>query len=185
VIAVGETGLDAYWSREHLDAQHASLREHARWAIETDKPLVLHNRDVRGSDEVSRDLVRLLREARDAHPLGARLRGVFHCFGGPPWLAAEVLDLGFHVGLGGTLTYKDGLALAAIADVPMERIVLETDAPYLSPLPHRGSRNEPARVRLVAERLALHRGLTLGDVAAQSTEAAERLFRLPPWPVAA
>lgn len=182
VVAVGESGLDYYWSRDHVDAQHESLRAHARLAIEADRPLVLHNRDIRGSEECAQDLVRLLREVRAAHPEGARLRGVFHCFGGPAWLAGEALALGFHVGLGGTLTYKNGGVPEAVADVPLERIVLETDGPYLAPAPHRGTRNEPAYVRLVAERLAALRGMRAEDVAEATTATAEALFRLPPLP---
>ena len=185
IVAVGETGLDYYWTREHVDAQHASLRAHARIAMETGKPLVLHNRDKKGSDECSQDLLRILREARDeaaGRETGGELRGVFHCFSGPAWLATEILDLGFHVGLGGTLTFKNGGVPEAIRDVPMDRIVLETDAPYLAPTPHRGTRNEPAHVRLVAERLAERRGESVESVAEQTTATARDLFALSPGP---
>ncbi len=178
VVAVGETGLDYYWSRDAADAQRASFRVHAQMARRADLPLVIHNRDVKGSAECAEDLVAIVRDVA-AEAEGAPLRGVFHCFGGPPGLAADVLALGFHLGLGGTLTYKKGGVPEAIADVPLDRIVLETDAPYLSPSPHRGERNEPARVRLVAERLAALRGVELGEIAAATTETAERLFRLP------
>ncbi|MDX1530350.1 MAG: TatD family hydrolase, partial [Rhodothermales bacterium] len=140
---------------------------------------VLHNRDKQGQDASSHTLVDVLREERKAHPDGARLRGVFHCFGGPPWLADAVLDLGFHVGLGGTLTFKNGGVPEAIEAVPLERIVLETDAPYLAPEPYRGKRNEPAFVRHVAERLAEVRRVSFEEVAAQTTENARALFRLP------
>ena len=126
VLAVGESGLDYYWSRDHEEAQRDSLRAHARLAARRGLPLVLHNRDVKGSDDASRDLVQIVREVRAEG--GAALGGVFHCFGGPPWLAAEVLDLGFHVGLGGTLTFKNAGVAEAVADVPLDRIVLETDA---------------------------------------------------------
>lgn len=179
VVAVGESGLDYYWSRDHVDRQQDSLRAHARLAIEHDLPLVLHNRDQKGSDEASQDLVRILREVRDGHPDGRRLRGVFHCFGGPPWLTADVLDLGFHVGIGGTLTFKNAGVDKAIADVPLDRIVLETDGPYLAPVPYRGKRNEPAYVALVAERLAELRGLPVGEIAEQTTGTAQTLFALP------
>ena len=177
VVAVGESGLDYYWSRDAADAQRAAFAEHARMARRADLPLVVHNRDVKGSSECAEDLVAILRTVA-AEPDGAPLRGVFHCFGGPPELTADVLGLGFHVGLGGTLTYKKGGVPDAIADVPLDRILLETDAPYLAPTPHRGQRNEPAHVRIVAERLAALRGLRLEEVAEATTEAAERLFRL-------
>jgi TatD DNase family protein len=176
VVAVGETGLDYYWGRDREEAQRESLRAHARLALRSALPLVLHNRDVAGSDDCSRDLVRILREVQAEATGGQALEGVFHCFSGPPWLAAEVLGLGFHVGLGGTLTYKKGGVPEAIADIPLDRIVLETDAPYLAPTPHRGSRNEPAFVRHVAETLAALRGLSVADVEAATTATARRLF---------
>lgn len=175
IVAIGESGLDAYWSRNHLGAQRTSLRQHARLAMEFGVPLVLHNRDQRGEEGTSRELVRILREESDGH----EIRGVFHCFGGPPWLADEALDLGFHLGLGGTLTFKNGNVPEAIASVPLDRIVLETDAPYLAPVPHRGKRNEPAFTRLVAERLADLKNLTLEEVAGATTRTARALFGLP------
>ena len=177
VIAVGETGLDYYWSTDHVDHQQDSLRAHARLAATHDLPLVLHNRDKQGRENCSRDLVRILREV-ESEGLGP-LTGVFHCFGGPQWLAAEVLDLGFHVGLGGTLTFKNAGVADAIDGIPLDRIVLETDGPYLAPTPHRGTRNEPAYVPLVAQRLAEVRGLALAEVARVTTATARRLFRLP------
>ena len=185
VVAVGETGLDYYWTRDGADAQRASLSAHARMARRADLPLVLHVRDRGASDECARDVVEVVRAvnaealAGDAGALPP-LRGVFHCFGGPPWLAGEALGLGFHLGLGGTLTYKKGGVPEAIADVPLDRIVLETDAPYLAPTPHRGTRNEPAHVRVVAERLAALRGISLEEVAEATTAAAEALFGLGP-----
>lgn len=179
VVAVGETGLDYYWSTDHLAAQQASLAAHARLAVRHDLPLVLHNRDKKDSEASSRDLVRILREVRQSEPGGTSMRGVFHCFSGPEWLAAEVLDLGFHVGLGGTLTFKNAGVDRAITGIPLDRIVLETDGPYLAPAPHRGSRNEPAYVPLVAARLAALRGLTVEEVAAHTTQTARALFRLP------
>jgi TatD DNase family protein len=178
VVAVGETGLDYYWTRDHVDRQQDLLRAHARLAAEHDLPLVLHNRDQKGSGEASQDLVRILREIK-AEAGGGRLRGVFHCFGGPSWLATGALDLGFHVGIGGTVTFKNAGVAEAVADVPLDRIVLETDGPYLAPAPHRGKRNEPAYVALVAEKLAEVRGLSVGEVAEATTETARRLFGLP------
>lgn len=179
VVAVGESGLDYYWDRSFIARQHDALRRHAQLAVEKDLPLVLHLRDQQGSERCARDLMAILKEERAAHPDGARLRGVFHCFGGPDWLAAEALDLGFYLGIGGTLTYKNGGVAEAIADVPLEKIVLETDAPYLAPVPYRGQRNEPAYVRLVAEKLAALRGLDVREVEATTTRNAVRLFDLP------
>ena len=179
VVAVGESGLDYYWDRSFNAKQQEYLRRHARLAIATDLPLVLHNRDQKGSDASSRDMVDILTEERDRHPEGGRLRGIFHCFGGPAWLADAALDLGFHVGLGGTLTFKNGGVPEAIEAVPLERIVLETDAPYLAPEPHRGKRNEPAYVRYVAERLAEVKRVPFDEVEDITTANARALFGLP------
>ena len=178
VVAVGESGLDYYWTREHADRQRDLLRAHARLAAAHDLPLVLHNRDRKGSDESSQDLVRILREV-EGEEGGGRLRGVFHCFGGPPWLAADALDLGFHVGVGGTVTFKNAGVAAALRDVPLDRVVLETDGPYLAPAPHRGERNEPAHLPLVARRLAEVYGTQLEAVAERTTATARALFRWP------
>lgn len=178
VVAVGESGLDYYWDRSFVDKQHHFLRRHARLAMEADLPLVLHNRDQKGKEQASQDLVRILTEESEAHPRGSRLRGVFHCFGGPGWMAEAILDLGFHIGLGGTLTFKNGGVPEAITDVPVERIVLETDAPYLAPEPHRGTRNEPAYVRHVAERLAEVKGISVEQVERVTTATAQALFGL-------
>ncbi len=180
IVAIGETGLDYYWSRERADAQRASLEAHARLAIQRDLPIVLHNRDQAGSDDCARDIVRILTEVRASEPGGERLRGVFHCFGGPGWLAQAIRELDFYVGLGGTLTFKRAGVAEAIQDVPLDRIVLETDGPYLAPTPHRGGRNEPSYVPLVARALAQARGLSPDDVAERTTRNALRLFdRLP------
>lgn len=177
VVAVGETGLDYYWSREHEAEQRASLAAHARLSAAHRLPLSLHNRDQKGSEDSSRDMVEILQEVKAE--AGDALAGVFHCFGGPSWLADDVLDLGFHVGLGGTLTFKNAGVPEAISAVPLDRIVLETDGPYLAPAPHRGSRNEPAYARLVAERLAEVRGQSLEEVARVTTRTARALFGLP------
>jgi TatD DNase family protein len=178
VVAVGESGLDYYWDRSFDERQQEFLRRHVRLAIETDLPLILHSRDKKDREEVFEDLVRILTDEQEAHPQGERLRGIFHCFGGPPWLAEQAATLGFLVGIGGTLTFKNSGVDAVVRDVPMEQIVLETDAPFLAPTPHRGKRNEPAYVRLVAEKLADLKGLTVEEVARITTENAVRLFRL-------
>jgi TatD DNase family protein len=178
VVAVGETGLDHYWDVSYLEDQVRSLRFHARLASEIDKPLVLHMRDRDGKESCARDLAAILR-AESAAAGAGRLRGVFHCFGGPAWLVRDVMDLGFHVGLGGTLTYPKAGVAAVTAEIPMDRILLETDSPYLAPVPFRGKRNEPAYVRFVAERLAEDRGMTVDEVIEVTSDNARSLFRLP------
>lgn len=179
VVAVGESGIDYYWDRSFDAKQEAFLRAHARLAIEHDLALVLHNRDKGKHETASETLVRVLRDEGAMAPAGRPLKGVFHCFGPPAWLAAAVMDLGFHVGIGGTATYKNSGVLDAVAEVPLERIILETDSPYLAPEPHRGGRNEPAFVRHVAEHVAAVRGVPLEKLAAETTAAACTLFGLP------
>lgn len=176
IVAVGESGLDYYWDRSFDAKQHDYLRRHARLAMETDLPLVLHTRDKRGETGVFADALRILREERDAHPRGERLRGIFHCFSGPLDVAREVLELGFLLGIGGVVTFKNGGVAEVVAELDLEQIVLETDAPFLAPAPHRGKRNEPAYTRLVAERVAEVKGVPVEDVARVTTATACALF---------
>ncbi|MGI9174152.1 MAG: TatD family hydrolase [Rhodothermales bacterium] len=178
VVAVGESGLDYYWDRSFDDKQYLFLRQHVRLAIEKDLPLILHSRDKKGSEAVFQDLVRILDEERQTSDHPERLRGIFHCFGGPAWLAETAHNLGFLVGLGGTLTFKNSGVADVVQDVPMEQIVLETDAPYLAPAPHRGKRNEPAYTRLVAEKLAEVKGMSVEEIERITTENARQIFGL-------
>lgn len=172
VVAVGESGLDYYWDRTFDSKQQDFFRQHIRLAGEKDLPLILHNR------EASDDLVRILQEEAAALPPGRQLRGIFHCFGGPSALADAAAELGFLLGIGGTLTYKNSGVADQIRDIPLDRIVLETDAPFLAPAPFRGKRNEPAYVRLVAERLADLKGISVDEVSRITTANALRLFRI-------
>ena len=172
IIAIGETGLDYYWDRSFDEKQHAFLREHIRLAAEVDKPLVFHDRDA------SDDLVRILAEEKERCEHPERIRGVFHCFGGPADHTRRVLDLGFHMGIGGTYTFKNGGIPDNTAAVPMNRIILETDSPFLTPAPHRGKRNEPAFVQYVAQKLADVRGTRVEEVERITTENAKALFRI-------
>ena len=178
VVAVGESGLDYYWDRSFDAVQHDFFRRHIRLAIEKDLPLILHLRDKQGRDEVHRDVVRLLREERSASAAPDKLRGIFHCFTGPAWLAEEATDLGFLLGLGGVLTFKNSGLDAIIRHVPLERLVLETDAPYLAPVPYRGKRNEPSYTRFVAEKLATVKDISIEEVERVTTANAEALFGL-------
>jgi len=169
VVAIGESGLDYYWDRTFDDRQHDFLRRHVQLALERDLPLVLHNR------EAGDDIVRIISEEL-ARAARTEMRGIFHCFGGPSELGEKALAMGFHLGIGGTLTFKNAGVSATIAGVDLERIVLETDSPFLAPVPYRGKRNEPAYVALVAQRLAEDRGMSVEAVAAQTTKNAKGLF---------
>ncbi|PEN14922.1 hydrolase TatD [Longibacter salinarum] len=172
IVAVGESGLDYYWDRSYDDKQKEYFRWHIQLAIETDLPLIIHNR------EATEDVLRILEEEREASETPERLRGILHCFVDPPDVAERAWDLGFYVGLGGILTFSNSEVDTFAADIPLEHIVVETDSPYLAPEPNRGDRNEPAYVRHVAERLADVKGRSFEDVARITTENARTIYDL-------
>lgn len=167
VVALGETGLDYYYQHGSVDAQKRAFAEQIRLGRELDLPLIIHTRDAEA------DTLAILR-AEGPH------QGVMHCFTGSEELARASLDLGFHISFSGVITFKKSEELRAVARlVPLERTLIETDAPYLAPPPHRGKRNEPAYVVKIAEQLAELHGLSVEEVARTTTENALRLFRLP------
>ncbi len=169
VAAVGETGLDYHYDNSPREAQIAALRAHVRIAARTGKPLVIHCRDAFA------DLLRVLHEERDAAP-----RGVVHCFTGTADEARAMLDLGFAISFSGIVTFKNADALREAARlVPADRLLVETDAPYLAPVPLRGRRCEPAFVVETAIRLAEVRGESLADLCAATERNARRVFALP------
>ena len=172
IVAVGESGLDYYWDRSFDAEQQDFFRKHIRLAMAVDLPLIIHNR------EATEDVLTILREERDAADHPERLRGILHCFVDPPAVAAEAKELGFMVGLGGILTFKNSDVDEHVRDIPMEQIVIETDAPYLAPEPNRGTRNEPAYVRHVADTLARVKDLPLAEVGRITTENARRIYGL-------
>lgn len=173
VVAIGESGLDYYWDRSFDDRQQHFFRQHIRLAIETGLPLVIHNR------EATRDVLAILEEERAAHPQGERLHGILHCFVDDAATAQRAWDLGFYIGVGGIATFKNSDHDAMLQSVPMERIVLETDAPYLAPQAERGHRNEPAFVQHVATYLASVTDYTLDEIATQTTANARSVYGLP------
>ncbi|MFP6768402.1 MAG: TatD family hydrolase [Planctomycetaceae bacterium] len=169
VVAIGETGLDHYWDHAPLDLQVEMFRRHMALAREHDLPFVVHCREA--ETDV---LTELEREA-----LQGPLRGIMHSFCGDAATAARCVELGMHISLSGMLTYKKNDALREVAaGVPLERLLVETDAPYLAPVPFRGKRNEPAHVRHTAECLAEVQGLDLEALATATTDNALRLFGL-------
>ncbi len=156
VRAIGEIGLDYYWKdRAPFDVQRDVFRQQIRLARELGLPIVIHDRDAH------EDVVRILEEEH-AEDVG----GIMHCFAGDWQIAERCLALGFYLGFGGTVTYKNNPTGRDVAKrVPIERMVLETDDPYLAPMPYRGKRNEPGYVRYVAEFLAQLRGMTFEEIA--------------------
>ena len=178
VVAVGESGLDYYWDRSFDEKQHQLFRQHIRLAIEKDLPLILHMRDKQGRDEVHQDMVSILKEEKEASAAPDNLRGIFHCFGGPAWLVEEAIHLNFLLGIGGTLTFKNSGVADLVKEIPIEHIVLETDAPFLAPVPYRGKRNEPAYTAFVAEKMAEVKEMPVEEVVSITTSNAKRLFQI-------
>ena len=169
-VAVGEVGIDLYWDESRREEQVAILQRQAEWAARFHLPLVIHSRSAH------RLLVDTLLPFADSLP-----GGVFHCFGGTTEEAQELLNCfpRFVLGIGGVVTFKKSTLPATLrAAVPLDRIVVETDCPYLAPTPHRGKRNEPAYVPLVIEKLADIYEVMPEKVAQQTTETAKRLFHL-------
>jgi TatD DNase family protein len=166
--AIGETGIDLYWDKTFIEKQKASLQFQIDLAKTSQLPIVLHIRD--SFDEV----FEVLNKNADQ-----QLTGVFHCFTGNLEQAERAIELGFMLGIGGVLTYKNSGLDKVVATIDMSHLLLETDSPYLAPNPYRGKRNESAYVRFIAARLAEIKGLTVAEVANITTENAIRLFKLP------
>jgi TatD DNase family protein len=168
VVAIGEIGLDYYWDKSPLAVQQHAFTQQLALAVELGLPVIVHNR------EASADVLRLLA----ASPLAGRAEpGVLHSFAGDEATAVAALNMGYYLGFTGPITYKKADDLRQIARrVPADRLLVETDAPFLPPTPHRGKRNEPAYVAYVAERLAAERGVDTAVLYAQTSANAYRLF---------
>jgi len=177
VLAIGEIGLDYYWDEAPHDVQQKALQAQLELAAEMELPVIVHNR------EASKDLLAILLDwqaglAASGSPLVQR-PGVLHSFSADQAMAEKALAAGYFLGFTGTLTFKNAPELQAVAQqAPLERILVETDSPFLSPHPLRGQRNEPARVQLVAEKLALLKGMAVEDVATATTANARYLFAI-------
>jgi TatD DNase family protein len=170
VVGIGETGLDRYWDHTPIDVQLDYFHRHLGLSRDSGKPFIIHCRD---ADE---PVLAVLKEAAASGPLN----GVMHCFSGNSQMADECLALGLLLSFAGPITFKKNAELRSIAaTAPLDRILVETDAPYLAPTPHRGKRNEPAWVRFTAQQLAEARGIPLEEIAAAITANARRLFQLP------
>lgn len=166
VVAYGEIGLDYHWDKSPKDIQQKVFRKQIRLAKKLRLPLIIHNR------EATEDIVQILKE-EDAKEAG----GIMHCFSGSAEMANECLALNFYISLGGPVTFKNAKKPKKVAvEVPLDRLLIETDCPYLAPHPYRGKRNEPAYVKLVAEQIAELKGISYEDVARATAENAKRLF---------
>ena len=165
VVAVGEIGLDYYWDNESHDIQKKWFVRQLELARELDLPVIIHSRDA------AEDTLNIMKE----HAQG--LRGVIHCFSYSKELAEEYVKMGFYIGIGGVVTFKNGKKLKEVADVvPLERILLETDCPYLAPEPYRGKRNSSLYITHIAQAIADIKGITYEEVVAQTERNGKELF---------
>lgn len=174
-IGIGEVGLDFYWDTTYRRQQIEALEQQTGWAQELGKPIVLHLRNGKdgGADtDAYAEVFRLLERC------AYRGRGIMHCFSGTMADAERAAELGFLIGIGGSLTYKKSTLPDIVRALPLENIVLETDSPYLAPVPYRGRRNESAYVSLVAQKVAEIKGLSPDEVAAATTTNACQLFAI-------
>lgn len=166
VVAIGEIGLDYYWDTSPRDVQHRVFREQIRLARKLNMPIVIHNRDAH------EDILRLLKEEK-----AGEVGGVMHSFSGSWETAKQCLDMGFYISFGGPITFKNAVQpKEVLSKVPLDRLLVETDSPYLTPHPFRGKRNESAHVRLVAEMAAEIKGISLQEIAKITSENAAQIF---------
>ncbi len=166
-IAVGEMGIDLYWDKSFIKEQDEAFMIQCKWANELKLPVALHTR------EATTHAIDLI------HKLNLpSLTGVFHCFGGTLEEAQEIMKMGFMMGIGGVVTYKNGGLDKTLPHIPIEYIVLETDAPYLSPVPHRGKRNEPVYIKHIAEKVADIYNVSYDVIADKTSSNAIKLFNL-------
>lgn len=169
IIGIGESGLDYYYDNAPREAQQESFRKHIRACIQTGLPLVIHAR------EADKDIIRILKE-EGAGP-DTSLKGVMHCFSSGAQMAQEALEIGFYISFSGILTFKKADALREIAAAtPVDRLLVETDSPYLAPVPFRGKTNRPAYVRYTGEVLAKLHNMSSENMAQQTTENFFQLF---------
>jgi len=168
VVAIGEMGLDYHWDKSPKEIQKEVFRKQIRLAKKVKLPIVIHNR------EATADIVEILKE-EGAEEVG----GIMHCFSGSPEVAQECVKMNFYISLGGPVTFKNAKKPKEVAaEIPLEKLLIETDCPYLAPHPYRGKRNEPSYVKLVAEEIAEIKGLTFAEVAVATTRNAKKLFAI-------
>lgn len=165
IYAIGEIGIDLYWDKTFLNEQKEAFRTQIRWAILRSLPIVIHCREAFDS------IYEILVEEKCPE-----LRGIFHCFTGTLEQAHKVIDLGFYLGIGGVLTYKNAGLDRVIREIDLKHIVLETDSPYLTPVPHRGKQNESAYLIYIAEKLADIYGKTVEEIADCTTHNSKTIF---------
>lgn len=166
VVAIGEVGLDYYWDTSYNELQHEVLRRQLAMAQELELPIIFHDREAHG------DSLSIVKEF-------PRVRGVFHCYSGSPEMAKQLLDLGWYLGFDGPVTYKNSRKHREVLEIcPLDRILIETDSPYLAPEPHRGTRNHSGNLRYIAGKIAEIKGKTEEEIADITMENGRRLFQI-------
>lgn len=165
--AIGECGIDLYWDKTYAIEQEFVFRHHIDLARTFDLPLIVHIR------ESFNEVIEILKDVDKSD-----LRGIFHCFSGSVEQARQAIKYGFSLGLGGVITFKNNKMQETLKHIELEHLVLETDAPFLAPMPYRGKRNEPAYIPLIAQKVAEIKGISLEEVAAATTSNAERIFNI-------
>lgn len=166
VVAIGEMGLDYYWDKSPKDVQKEVFRRQIQLAKKVKLPIIIHNRDA------TADIIEILKE-EEAKEVG----GIMHCFSGSPETAKECVEMNFYISLGGPVTFKNAKKPKEVAEaIPLEKLLIETDCPYLAPHPYRGKRNEPSYVKLVAEQIADIKGISFDEVAEATTANAKKIF---------
>lgn len=163
--AVGEIGLDYYWDISFKTQQTEAFGLQIDWALQYDLPIVIHSRNS------LQDCIEIVKRKQNG-----KLKGIFHCFSGNETEALQIIELGFLLGIGGVLTYKNSGLAAIVAGIDLQHLVLETDAPYLTPVPFRGKRNEPAYLKYVVEKIALVKNVSIEEVMNSTTANAKNLF---------
>lgn len=163
--AVGEIGLDFYWDKTFTDQQYESFHQQITWALEFNLPVVLHTRDAM---QQSIDVIKQYQQKN--------IRGIFHCFSGTLQNAIDVIDTGFYLGIGGVITYKNSGLAEIIKEIDLKNIVLETDAPYLTPVPFRGKRNESSYLKYVVQKIAEIKNISIEEVAKITSNNADKIF---------
>ena len=165
IVAIGEIGIDLYWDKTFIMEQKEALDFQINIAIEKSLPIIIHSRS--SINEIF-EVLKLYKNKN--------LTGIFHCFPGSVQQAKQVIEKGFYLGIGGVLTYKNSGMQNVVKEIPLENLVLETDAPFLTPVPHRGTRNEPAYIKIIAEEVAKLKNIEVEEVAEITTKNADKIF---------
>jgi TatD DNase family protein len=164
-VGIGEIGLDFYWDKTFITQQYEAFRQQMEWALHYNIPIVIHSRDA------MKECIETVK------PFAERgLKGIFHCFGDSLQSAQEIINMGFYLGIGGVITYKKSGLAEVVKEIPLDNIVLETDAPYLTPVPFRGKRNESSYISYVAEKIAEAKSISVEKVAEVTSRNADNIF---------